>query len=64
MKKYRSRYYSSEIIEAEKLARPVKLTTVTDGILSGRKGFYLVKENGSYKIERPEVFESEYEELK
>ena len=64
MKRYRNRQYSNEIIEAEKLVKPIKLTTVTDGIISGRKGFYLVKENYNYRIERPEVFESEYEELR
>jgi len=64
MKKYRNKIYSNEIVEAEKLAKPVRLITITNGILSGRKGFYLVRDNYELKIERPEVFEAEYEELK
>lgn len=64
MKKYRNKRYQNEIIEAEKLQQPARFMTVTDGILSGRTGFYLIKDNSGVRIERPEIFESEYEELK
>ena len=64
MKKYINKIQRNKYVDAEKLTKAVRFSTVRDGITTGRKGFYLVVDGIEVKIERPEIFESEYEELK